>query len=173
VGSTHDIAGRLAKHRAGKGARLLQVAVQERGGDFVLVRTWPGGRDLERAFHDAQNSVRWCPDCCPVPRMSLPNVTPRHVRRARRVDVPVVVLPARPRRSATERAERGTRAAERFLADRASWAADAIEQAAERLTAPYWSGGRRTPEGDAEQGAFAETIAVALSALRVPMEVAS
>jgi hypothetical protein len=140
--------------------------VQERAGDFVLVRTWPGGRHLERAFHDAQNSVRWCPDCCPVPRMSLPNVTPRHVRRARRVELPAVVVPARPHRTLAERAERGAQAAERFLADRAGWPTDRIEQAAARLTAPYWSGGRRTPEGDAEQSAFAETITAALAALR-------
>jgi hypothetical protein len=156
----------MAKHRAGTGARLLQVAVQERGGDFVLVRTWPGGRDLERAFHDAQNSVRWCPDCCPAPRVSLPNVTPRHVRRARRVELPVVVVPARPRRTAAERAERGAQAAGRFLADREAFTADELEQAAARLTAPYWEGDRRTPEGDAEQFAFASAIEAALAGLR-------
>jgi hypothetical protein len=82
------------------------------------------------------------------------------------VEPPVVVVPARPRRTAAEHAERGARAAERFLADRADWPADRIEQAATRLTTPYWEGGRRSPAGDAEQSAFAEVITAALAALR-------
>jgi hypothetical protein len=170
VGSTHDIAGRMAKHRAGEGARLLQVAVLERGGDFVLVRTWPGGRNLERAFHDAQNSVRWCPDCCPAPRMSLPQVTSRHIRRARRTDTPVVVLPARP--SLAARAAAGRRFARQFLAERQGWTANEIEQAAADFQEPYYSG-QRTPEGDALNAAFGQVIEAALAALRAPAAAAS
>lgn len=42
-----DVQERLKEHRAGSGARMLAHAVA-RGIAFDVVRTWPGGRDLER-----------------------------------------------------------------------------------------------------------------------------
>jgi hypothetical protein len=159
-GSTWDLAGRLAAHAAGTSqARLMQV-VKERGATFRLVRTWCGGRDLERRFKDAQHLSRYCPDCVPCPRISLPNVTPRRVRRARQMDIPVVARPSPPARAAA-----GRRWARRFLAERAGWPTDEIEQDAAELQTPYYEG-RRTPEGDAEQAAFGRVITAALAALR-------
>jgi hypothetical protein len=65
LGSTEDLAARLARHRAGNGARLIEVAVRERGRDFTLVRTWPGGHAVERYLKDGHRGNRLCPDCYP------------------------------------------------------------------------------------------------------------
>lgn len=57
-----DINARLAMHRAGKGARLTQVAV-ERGIGFEVVRTWEGSRELERHLKNSKRGPRLCPLC--------------------------------------------------------------------------------------------------------------
>jgi hypothetical protein len=44
---TRDLAGRVAEHAQGRGARLLEV-VGEAGIGWRLARTWEGGRDRER-----------------------------------------------------------------------------------------------------------------------------
>ncbi len=67
LGSADDLATRLAQHRAGRGARLPQVFV-EKGIDFQLVRTWNGGRGLERQLKDQHNGRRLCPLCHPRQR---------------------------------------------------------------------------------------------------------
>jgi hypothetical protein len=53
---------RLQHHAAGSGARLLAVA-RERGIGFECVRTWNGGRDLERRLKRQKNAPRLCPVC--------------------------------------------------------------------------------------------------------------
>jgi hypothetical protein len=170
-GSTWDLASRLAAHAAGTSqARLMQV-VKERGATFRLVRTWYGGRDLERQFKDAQHLSRYCPDCAPCPRVSLPNVTPRRVRRARHVETPTGMLVRAHPVQATQ-AARGRRFARQFLAERQGWTADEIEQAAAAFQEAYYSG-QRTPEGDALNAAFGRVIEAALAALRAPAAVAS
>jgi len=55
---------RLELHKAGKGARLTQVAVED-GIDLQLVRTWNGSRTLERRLKRQKNSPRFCPICNP------------------------------------------------------------------------------------------------------------
>ncbi|MDP9403828.1 MAG: endonuclease [Actinomycetota bacterium] len=62
VGSTSDLDARLAAHRAGRGARLVEVIVAA-GIDFTLARTWPGGRQLERRIKRQKASPRLCPLC--------------------------------------------------------------------------------------------------------------
>jgi hypothetical protein len=62
LGTTIDLDRRLAQHRDGTGARMLAAAV-ERGIGFDVVRTWPGGRDKERALKRLRNSPRLCPRC--------------------------------------------------------------------------------------------------------------
>lgn len=62
VGTADDVEERLAEHKAGRGARLCQVA-KERGIDFVLVRTWEGGRAKERQIKKWKMSNRLCPIC--------------------------------------------------------------------------------------------------------------
>jgi predicted GIY-YIG superfamily endonuclease len=62
LGQTVDLDRRLAQHREGTGARILAAAI-ERGIDFEVVRTWPGGRDTERRLKRLRNSPRLCPRC--------------------------------------------------------------------------------------------------------------
>ena len=57
VGWALDPEARLAEHRAGRGAKLLAAAV-ERGIDFHIIATLPGGRALERAIKNSHNVPR-------------------------------------------------------------------------------------------------------------------
>ena len=62
LGQTQDLAKRLETHRAGLGARILAAAV-DRGIGFEVVRTWPGGREEERALKGLHNAPKLCPRC--------------------------------------------------------------------------------------------------------------
>jgi len=62
LGYAADLDARLKRHKAGNGARLLQV-VMDTGISWVLARTWPGGRDVERKLKRQKNSPRLCPIC--------------------------------------------------------------------------------------------------------------
>jgi hypothetical protein len=62
LGTTINLERRLETHRAGLGARMLAAAV-ERGISFAVVRTWPGGRDVERQLKAQRNAPRMCPRC--------------------------------------------------------------------------------------------------------------
>jgi hypothetical protein len=62
LGSCVDLEARDGLHQAGHGARLLQVA-KERGIVFWIVRTWRGGRQLERKLKNRHNAARLCPIC--------------------------------------------------------------------------------------------------------------
>jgi hypothetical protein len=64
VGTTINLAQRLETHRAGKGARML-AAANQRGISYDVVRTWPGGRDVERQLKRQRNAPRMCPTCVP------------------------------------------------------------------------------------------------------------
>lgn len=62
LGYASDLEARLARHRQGRGARLLEV-ITEAGLDFQVARTWNGGRRLERQLKRQKNSPRLCPIC--------------------------------------------------------------------------------------------------------------
>lgn len=62
LGFTTDLAARLAAHRAGSGARLMEVITQA-GISWYVARTWEGGRNLERALKQRKNSPKLCPVC--------------------------------------------------------------------------------------------------------------
>ena len=62
LGSTEDLERRLAEHRGGTGARLMEV-VGEAGISFTLARTWPGGRKRERQLKKQGGRSRLCPLC--------------------------------------------------------------------------------------------------------------
>lgn len=66
-GWTTDLSARLAEHAGGRGARLLQV-VRDAGITWTLARTWPGGRDRERALKRQGGAARRCPLCGVHPR---------------------------------------------------------------------------------------------------------
>ena len=63
LGYARDVSARLADHRAGYGARLMQV-VAEQGITWRLARTWPqGDRTLERRLKRWHKSCQLCPIC--------------------------------------------------------------------------------------------------------------
>jgi hypothetical protein len=53
---------RLIEHLAGRGAKML-AAANERGIDYWIVRTWPGGRELERQLKRRKEGPALCPLC--------------------------------------------------------------------------------------------------------------
>jgi hypothetical protein len=62
VGYADNLLARDADHRAGRGARLTQVAL-ERGIELLLVWAVPGDRWLERQIKLFHNTPRLCPVC--------------------------------------------------------------------------------------------------------------
>lgn len=60
--TSRTLSQRLAEHRSGRGARLVEVAT-ERGIDFVVARTWKGNRHLERTLKNRKNAPKLCPLC--------------------------------------------------------------------------------------------------------------
>jgi len=69
LGYADNLEQRLARHRAGSGARLLAV-IAAAGIDWRLVRTWPGTRTLERRLKGRHSGVRVCPLCRSVARQA-------------------------------------------------------------------------------------------------------
>lgn len=63
LGWSNDIDAREAEHRAGRGARLIQVAI-ERGINFRRVRVWEGySRTDERKLKNRRDARALCPIC--------------------------------------------------------------------------------------------------------------
>src|SRR4051794_35429847 len=63
LGFATDLAQRMAQHRAGTGARLMEV-IKQAGIGWKLVRVWPGDRGLERRLKRRKNTPpRLCPLC--------------------------------------------------------------------------------------------------------------
>jgi predicted GIY-YIG superfamily endonuclease len=63
LGFAEDLEQRLAQHRAGRGARLVQVVLGA-GIGFEVARTWKGDRRLERRLKNQRNApARLCPIC--------------------------------------------------------------------------------------------------------------
>lgn len=65
LGFTKNVPLRELRHRAGRGARLIEV-ITEAGIDFQLVRVWPGvDRYFERKLKRSGHGPRYCPLCNP------------------------------------------------------------------------------------------------------------
>jgi hypothetical protein len=63
LGYCHNLDERLGRHRAGSGARLMEV-VSQSGIDWKVVRTWRGDRRFERRLKNRKNVPRrLCPVC--------------------------------------------------------------------------------------------------------------
>jgi hypothetical protein len=170
TGSAHDLAERMARHGTSDGARLRQVQ-REAGGSWHIARTWPGGKYEERAIKQWKQAPRLCPDCTPgTNRGALADVAYAAERiRAEQARHHVAEFEGEPGgdQALTGYAARGREDAARFLSLWRGANADEIEQAAADHQTPYYESDR-TPEGDAEQGAFAEVITAALERLRKP-----
>ena len=62
MGWTGDLTTRLQAHRTGNGSAIM-AAVAREGIGWRCVRTWAGGRDLERQLKRQHNAPRFCPIC--------------------------------------------------------------------------------------------------------------
>ncbi len=62
LGSTDDLEARIERHRAGNGARLMEV-ITGAGIGWTVVRTWEGGRKLERRLKNWKHAAQFCPAC--------------------------------------------------------------------------------------------------------------
>lgn len=63
IGFASRVKQRMAHHKQGSGARILQ-ACNERGIGYDLARTWEGkGRGFERKLKRCKNAARYCPVC--------------------------------------------------------------------------------------------------------------
>jgi len=59
-----SLKARLAAHRAGNGARLIQV-ITAAGIGWELARTWPPAPGFERRLKNRKNARKMCPLCTP------------------------------------------------------------------------------------------------------------
>lgn len=75
IGSTVNLDRRLAQHRNGTGAKLLR-ALNRRGISWQVVRTWSGGRTLERILKNRKKSRDLCPVCLQQRLVERWQVTP-------------------------------------------------------------------------------------------------
>jgi predicted GIY-YIG superfamily endonuclease len=63
VGYTKNTDKRLAQHKAGSGARLMEVITQA-GIGFQLAKVWKSKtRKFERYIKNSHNTARFCPIC--------------------------------------------------------------------------------------------------------------
>lgn len=62
IGFANDVDGRLYYHRKGSGSAITRAA-KKRGLDLQVVRTWEGGKDLERKLKARHEAPRLCPLC--------------------------------------------------------------------------------------------------------------
>ena len=63
LGFATDLPHRLAQHRSGQGARLMEV-IKAAGIEWKLVRVWTGDRSLEKKLKRRKNAPkRLCPVC--------------------------------------------------------------------------------------------------------------
>ena len=71
LGSTEEdrLDKRVQEHRDGEGGVLTRAA-RAAGLDFVVTRTWPGGRLKERQLK-SRSGASYCPDCTPEPMPGL------------------------------------------------------------------------------------------------------
>jgi len=60
--TAEDLAARLERHAAGQGARLMEV-IAAAGITWRCVRTWTGGRVLERRLKNRKDAPKVCPVC--------------------------------------------------------------------------------------------------------------
>ena len=158
LGSTSDLPSRLADHQAGRGARLMEV-ITEAGISWHVSRTWPGGRDLERALKDRHDGPRLGPDGTPRPNPATGG------RAARQAPSPAPAPAAAPRPRPDPR-RRGAAMAGQFLASQAGRTAADVEATYGYITGPWRAQTRHSPAAAATFRGYAEVITAHLDRLR-------
>jgi hypothetical protein len=159
IGWTHDLAGRLAEHALGRGARLLEV-VRDAGISWRLARTWEGGRDRERQLKNQGGASRCCPECGVKPR---PPRQP-HTATTQAVPQPAPVPGPEPQPPAYERgAARAQRAIHSQIAT--AFSATQIAEIHERITGALLPE-RLTTESREEAHGYSQTATALIQAHR-------
>ena len=172
LGWTRDLAARLEAHRAGQGARLMEV-VKQAGGGFHLARTWPGGRDRERAIKDRHEAPKLCPECSGHPRPVQSGKSAGHSELASPESAPAAEpLPAVPQ---VDPYTRGTAMAQQFLRTQltAGRTADQIAATHDYITGPWRAAEHHTPASAETYRGYAETVAQQLMQLQQAQTAAS
>jgi predicted GIY-YIG superfamily endonuclease len=150
VGWTADLLARLAAHREGRGARLMEV-ITAAGISWQLARTWPGGRDRERAIKNRHEAPRLCPICTPVPY-------PVTTGRSAIIATPREPLPVLPPPLEVSPRERGLHMAGQFLAQRAGWTPERLTASFEYVTGPYYQTPSHTAAQDEAHRVFIQAV---------------
>lgn len=162
LGWTQDLAARLEAHRAGTGARLMEV-VKQAGGSFSLARTWPGDRNRERAIKDRHEAPKLCPTCSPHPK-------PVEAGRAGQVNEPAHAAEPKelPKPQQVDPYMQGTRMAERFLQEQAAAGRSAgqISATHDYITGPWRAAEHHTPAAAETHRGYTDLIAGRLTQLR-------
>jgi predicted GIY-YIG superfamily endonuclease len=160
LGWAKDLDARLAAHRAGRGARLMEV-ITDAGIGWHVSRTWPGGRDRERALKDRHEAPRLCPDC---------TAHPAPVARGRSAARPAAGPPAAPVAAPRSRPgpyASGERMARLFLARQDGRTTAEIAATHDYITGPWrQAAGRHTPAQAEEFRGYQQTVAGHLARLR-------
>ena len=150
LGWTLDLLARLQAHRDGRGARLMEV-ITKAGITWQLARTWPGGRDRERAIKNRHEAPRLCPLCSPRPH-------PVTTGRSALITAARTPLPALPQPPQVSPREQGLRMAEQFLTQRTGWTAERLAASFAYITGPYHQSPAHTPAQDEAFAVFTQTI---------------
>jgi hypothetical protein len=148
---TTDLDARLDAHRHGRGARLMEV-ITKAGITWQLARTWPGGRDRERAIKNRHEGPQLCPICTPRP---FPVTTGRA---ATITPVPGPAILILPQPVPVSPRERGLRMAALFLAQRTGWTAERLAASLDYITSPCRQAPPRTPARDETMRVFTQTV---------------
>lgn len=67
-----QVEDRIAEHKNDNGAHIT-AAVVAQGIEMITVRTWKGGRDVERRLKAQKNASRFCPLCNPTAENCMRN----------------------------------------------------------------------------------------------------
>jgi predicted GIY-YIG superfamily endonuclease len=149
TGWTTNLDARLQAHRDGRGARLMEV-ITTAGITWQLARTWPGGRDRERAIKDRHDSPRLCPICVPHPR---PAATSRAL-------IAAASQPASPPKQPVQASPRdqGVHMAWQFLDQHTACTVGQLSIAYEQVVWPYLEMASPTAEQAEQFGAFTRVV---------------
>jgi hypothetical protein len=157
LGWTLDLLARLQAHRDGRGARLMEV-ITAAGISWQLARTWPGGRDRERAIKNRHEAPRLCPICTPAPY-------PVKTGRSAIIAKPREPVPVLPQPLSVSPRERGLHMAEQFLNQRVGWTPERLAASFKYVTGPYCQTPSHTADQDEAHRVFTQAVASRISLL--------
>lgn len=142
------------------------MEVQKRaGGSFHLARTWPGGRDCERAIKDRHEAPKLCPECSDHPRPVQAGKSAGHPEPEPEPAAAAGPLPVAPQ---VDPYTRGTAMAQQFLKVQltAGRTADQIAATHDYITGPWREAGHHSAVQAATYQGYTDVIGQQLAQLR-------